>query len=199
MFILSEVLELFFNYRFYQNKEYEELMQSLTGKSFQIELIELQYPIILYFNRYRIYVFDNWNNRLTCKIRTSLLDIYRLLININFKYHMNNVYFEIQGDLKETQNLIKFIDERLLNVLKFYINASVLKKIHYQIQHICNFLQNRINIIKLCLDSAVTDEWKIVPHYLAVLWFYKKICYLIIQERHLFKRLESLEKYYNVF
>lgn len=199
MLIFSELIELFLNHYLYQQKERLLLIQPLYEKTFKIEFSELQYPFILFFKKNHIYIYNNWHDHLTCIIRIQLKDIFTWLLNPNPK-QKNNIYFEIQGDLTAIQNLIIFIHEMSPNFLKTYfgnIKQYVFNQTQYNVQRLLKILTKEINIIKTCINLAITDEWKLVPHHLEVLWLIKKVLFLKKKEKYLLNRIQNLEKYYN--
>lgn len=196
MFIFNELLELFFNYFFFRKKEQLILIQSLQNKIFKIEISELQHPIILYFDTQRIFFFDNWNNSITCTIRTNLHSILILSIKPNI-HKINSIHVAINGDFIAAQNLIKYIHKILSDIIKIYfpyISQLILKKEYFNKKYSITSLKSVIKITKLCINSAITNEWGLMPHYLEVLWFYKNIRTLNKKQRLLNNRLTDLEK-----
>lgn len=197
MLILNELLELFCNSYLYQKKEFLILIQPLQEKVFKIEFSDFQYSFILYFSSHHIYIFNNWHGRLSCEISTHLKDVLLLLISSNIKQEINNIYFEAKGDFIAIHDLIKLINQIFLNFSKqFFININnyLFNQIYSYMHGISESLKKKLNITKLCLNLAVTDEWRLVPHHLELLWFYKKIYVLTTQKQYLLKRLKKLEK-----
>lgn len=195
MLILIELLEFFLNYFFLEQKKWLFLIHPLQEKVFKIEFLEFKNSIFLFFSNNRIYIFNTWHSDLTCIFKIRLNMIFMLLMKLKKMQNFNSYSCcEIIGDLETAKNFIKFWDEVLSFFLKFHINNFIFLKVWNYVQYLYKFFKKRIDIAELCLNIALTDEWKVIPHNSELLWFYRKIYTLKLKEKQLFKRLKDLEK-----
>lgn len=194
--ILSELLELVLNYFIYQSSDRLLLIQPLYGKTLKIDFLEFQYSLILYFDENQVFIFNEWIGLFHCIIKIRLKDLFLYTFETCMKKNDYSIPLEIKGDLRTTQDLIKLIHEIRLFLSFFSCSNSVIfEGIYFFKKYFFNFFQKKINFIKLCLGLAISDEWKLIPNSIELLWFYKDVYNLKIRMEFLSKRLKFLEKY----
>lgn len=194
--VLTAALETALNQLLFRDRSMKAARQRLLGKTLQIELAELDVPLVLIFSEHRLDVVSQWDDRADCRLKTRLTVLMKLRDRQHLSALMRSGDLIIEGDIQVAQQFIGLLDLAEFDPAEWLapylgdVVAQGLSQTAHKTLGICRRIFHRQQHI---LSETLTEEWRLAPGKLENAWFHDEIAALEKSAEMLSERLAKLE------
>ncbi|KHN53113.1 ubiquinone biosynthesis protein UbiJ [Pectobacterium fontis] len=170
--------------------------QRLQGKTLQIELAELDVPVVLVFNEQRLDVVSQWGELADCRLKTRVPVLMKLRDRQQLSSLMRSGELVIEGDIHVVQQFIILCDLAEFDPAEWlapYVGDIVAQGLSQTAQKTFSFLKRSLHRQQHFLAETVTEEWRLAPGKLENAWFHEEVVALEKSADMLSERLAKLE------
>ncbi|MBA0165935.1 SCP2 domain-containing protein [Pectobacterium sp. CFBP8739] len=170
--------------------------QRLQGKTLQVELAELDVPLVLVFNEQRLDVVSQWDEPADCCLKTRVPVLMKLRDRQQLSSLMRSGELVIEGDIQVVQQFIVLVDLAEFDPAEWlspYLGDIVAQGLSQTAQKTLSFLRRSLHQQQHFLSETLTEEWRLAPGKLENAWFHEEIVALDKSADVLSERLAKLE------
>ncbi|MEH2922730.1 SCP2 domain-containing protein [Samsonia erythrinae] len=182
--------------RFSCDRSMKSARLRLQGKTLQIELAELDAPLVLVFNEQRLDVVSQWGEPADCRLKTRLPVLMTLRDRQQLSPLMRSGELVIEGDIQVVQQLIVLLDLVEFDPAEWlspYMGDIVAQGLSQTVQKTLSLLRGALRQQQHFLSETLTEEWRLAPGKLENAWFHEEIIALGESVDMLSERLAKLE------
>ncbi|MCG8708319.1 SCP2 domain-containing protein [Brenneria sp. 4F2] len=194
--VLTAALETALNQLLFRDRSMKAARQRLLGKTLQIELAELDVPLVLIFSEHRLDVVSQWDDRADCRLKTRLTVLMKLRDRQHLSALIRSGDLIIEGDIQVAQQFIGLLDLAEFDPAEWLapylgdVVAQGFSQTAHKTLGICRRILHRQQHI---LSETLTEEWRLAPGKLENAWFHDEIAALEKSAEMLSERLAKLE------
>ncbi|MEE3652237.1 MULTISPECIES: ubiquinone biosynthesis protein UbiJ [unclassified Brenneria] len=194
--VLTASLETALNQLLFRDRGMKAARQRLHGKTLQIELSELNAPLVLIFSEHRLDVMSEWGEPADCRLKTRLPVLMKLRDRQHLSSLMRSGDLIIEGDIQVVQQFIGLLDLAEFDPAEWlapYLGDVVAQGLSQTAQKTLNILRRTLRGQRHALSETLTEEWRLAPGKLENAWFQDEIAALEKSTDNLAERLAKLE------
>lgn len=194
--LVTAGLETVLNTFLWRDRALKPARQRLLGKVLRIELQELSDPVVLVFSERQLDVLGAWEGEADCTVRTRLSVLPQLRNRQQLTALIRSGDLEVQGDLQVVQNTVTLCDLAEFDpaeLLAPYTGDVVAEGFSKVLRGGARFLLHGVQRQQRYVAEAITEEWRLAPGPLELIWFAEETAALERTLATLEKRLETLE------
>ncbi|QTF06680.1 SCP2 domain-containing protein [Brenneria izadpanahii] len=194
--VLTAALETALNQLLFRDRSMKAARQRLHGKTLQIELAELDVPLVLVFSEHRLDVVSQWEDRADCQLKTRLAVLMKLRDRQHLSSLMRSGDLIIEGDIQVAQQFIGLLDLAEFDPAEWlapYLGDIVAQGISQTAQKTLGAFHRILCRQQRVLSETLTEEWRLAPGKLENAWFQDEVAALEKSTENLAERLAKLE------
>lgn len=194
--LLTAAIETSLNYLLFRERSLKAARTRLAGKVLRIELQELSSPLTLVFSEQKVDVLGQWDGDANCTVTTRLSVLQKLRDRQQLSPLMRSGELIVDGDISVVQQLVALFDLIEWEPAEFlapYIGDVAAQGVSQAVNSGFRFLQRGIKQQQSYVAQTVTEEWKLAPGPLEVVWFSEEVSAVTRELDALEKRFEKLE------
>jgi ubiquinone biosynthesis protein UbiJ len=162
----------------------------------RIELQELNAPLTFVFSEQKIDVLGQWDGEADCTVTTKLSVLRKLRDRQQLSPLMRSGELIVEGDISVVQQfsaLFELVEWEPAELLAPYLGDVAAQGISQAISGGFRFLTQGVKQQQSYVAQTLTEEWKLAPGPLEVVWFSEEVSALTRELDALDKRFEKLE------
>jgi len=194
--LLTAAIETPLNYLFFKERSLKTARMRLVGKILRVELQELNSPLILVFSEHKVDVLAQWDGDADCTVTTRLSVLQKLRDRQQLSPLMRSGELIVDGDISVVQQLVglfDLIEWEPAELLAPYIGDIAAQGISQAVSGGFRFLQRGVKQQQSYVAQTITEEWKLAPGPLEIVWFSEEVSALSRELDALDRRFEKLE------
>ncbi|PWC12228.1 hypothetical protein B4923_10275 [Brenneria roseae subsp. americana] len=194
--VLTATLETALNQLLFRDRSMKAPRQRLQGKTLQIELSELDAPLVLVFSEQRLDVISQWEEPADCQLKTRLSVLMKLRDRQNLSALMRSGDLVIEGDIQVAQQFIVLLDLAEFDPAEWlapYVGDIVAQGLSQTAQKTLSLFSRTLCRQQHVLSETITEEWRLAPGKLENAWLHDEITALETSAERLSERLAKLE------
>ncbi|WP_372880915.1 SCP2 domain-containing protein [Psychromonas sp.] len=164
--------------------------KQLNGTVIGVLLKELNKPLYFVISTQQIDILSKYEGQTDCFIRLNLSALKELQNNHQLTHLIKTEQLEVEGDINTVQRFASLITEMDIDWeehLSSYVGDVLAHKLCYQLKQCRQNLSLRIKTIEKHSSEYITEELKIAPGALEVMYFCEQV-------NDIQKQTEALEK-----
>lgn len=192
--LITAAIETSLNSVLFRDKSLKAARLRLAGKVLSIELREVSFPLLLVFSERQVDVLSQWDGDADCTVTTNVAVLAKLRDRQQLSPLMRSGELIVEGDIQVVQQLITLLDLAEWEPSEWlapYIGDIAAETIGQAIQKSNRFLSKQFQ--QHYVAEAITEEWKIAPAPLEVVWFNEEIDATARATEALTARLATME------
>lgn len=194
--LLTAAIETSLNYLLFRERSLKAARTRLVGKILRVELQELSSPLTFVFSEHRIDVLGQWDGDADCTVTTKLSVLQKLRDRQQLSPLMRSGELIVEGDISVVQQfsaLFELVEWEPAELLAPYLGDVAAQGISQAVSGGFRFLKQGVKQQQSHVAQALTEEWKLAPGPLEVVWFSEEVSALARELDALDKRFEKLE------
>ncbi|MDN5679380.1 MAG: SCP2 domain-containing protein [Ewingella sp.] len=194
--LLTAGIETSLNYLLFRERGLKAARTRLVGKVLRIELQELNAPLTFVFSEQKIDVLGQWDGEADCTVTTKLSVLQKLRDRQQLSPLMRSGELIVEGDISVVQQfsaLFELVEWEPAELLAPYLGDVAAQGISQAISGGLRFLRHGVKQQQSYVAQTLTEEWKLAPGPLEVVWFSEEVSALTRELDALDKRFEKLE------
>ncbi|AOF16526.1 TPA: SCP2 domain-containing protein [Yersinia enterocolitica] len=194
--LITAAIETSLNSVLFRDKSLKAARLRLAGKMLSIELREVSFPLLLVFSERQVDVLSQWDGDADCTVTTNVAVLAKLRDRQQLSPLMRSGELIVEGDIQVVQQLITLLDLAEWEPSEWlapYIGDIAAETIGQAIQKSNRFLSKQFQQQQHYVAEAITEEWKIAPAPLEVVWFNEEIDATARATEALTARLATME------
>lgn len=194
--LLTAAIETPLNYLLFRDRSMKAARTRLAGKVLRVELQELSAPLTFVFSEQKIDVLGQWDGVADCTVTSKLSVVHKLRDRQQLSPLMRSGELVVDGDISVVQQLVALLDMAEWEPAEFlapYVGDIAAQGVSQAVQGGFRFLQKGLKHQQNYVAQTLTEEWKMAPGPLEVVWFSDEVSALVRELDALDKRLEKLE------
>nr|WP_113867939.1 SCP2 domain-containing protein [Brenneria salicis]NMN90104.1 ubiquinone biosynthesis protein UbiJ [Brenneria salicis ATCC 15712 = DSM 30166]RBP60477.1 ubiquinone biosynthesis protein UbiJ [Brenneria salicis ATCC 15712 = DSM 30166]RLM30112.1 hypothetical protein BHG07_12525 [Brenneria salicis ATCC 15712 = DSM 30166] len=194
--VLTASLETALNQLLFRDRSMKAARQRLQGKNLQIELAELDAPLVLIFNEQHLDVISQWGEPADCQLKTRLSVLMKLRDRQHLSALMRSGDLVIEGDIQVAQQFIGLLDLAEFDPAEWlapYLGDIVAQGLSQTAQKTLRLFGQTLCRTQRALSETLTEEWRLAPGKLENAWLHDEIAVLEKSAERLSERLAKLE------
>ncbi|CNE44877.1 ubiquinone biosynthesis protein UbiJ [Yersinia enterocolitica] len=194
--LITAAIETSLNSVLFRDKSLKAARLRLAGKMLSIELREVSFPLLLVFSERQVDVLSQWDGDADCTVTTNVAVLAKLRDRQQLSPLMRSGELIVEGDIQVVQQLITLLDLAEWEPSEWlapYIGDIAAETIWQAIQKSNRFLSKQFQQQQHYVAEAITEEWKIAPAPLEVVWFNEEIDATARATEALTARLATME------
>lgn len=194
--LITAALETGLNRLLYRESSMKAARLRLAGKILRIRLQELDTPITLVFSERQVDVVGEWAGDADCTVTTRLGVLRKLRDRTQLSPLMRAGELVVEGDLQVVQRLVALLDMaewEPADLLAPYVGDIAAQGLSQAARKGFSFFTSSFVRQQGHLSEALTEEWRLAPSPLEVVWFNEEADALARQLEALDARLNTLE------
>ncbi|MEE3663371.1 SCP2 domain-containing protein [Brenneria sp. g21c3] len=194
--VLTAALETALNQLLFRDRSMKAARQRLSGKTLQIELAELDMPLVLVFSEHRLDVLSQWEDGADCRLKTRLAVLMKLRDRQHLSSLMRSGDLIIEGDIQVAQQFIGLLDLAEFDPAEWlapYLGDIVAQGVSQTAQKTLGAFNRLLCRQQHILSETLTEEWRLAPGKLEHAWFQDEVAALDKSAEKLSERLAKLE------
>ncbi|WP_176393565.1 ubiquinone biosynthesis protein UbiJ [Yersinia kristensenii] len=176
--LITAAIETSLNSVLFRDKSLKAARLRLAGKVLRIELREVSFPLLLVFSERQIDVLSQWDGDADCIVKTDIAVLVKLRDRQQLSSLMRSSELIVEGDIQVVQQLVTLLDLAEWEPAEWlapYIGDIAAETIGQAVQKSSRFLSKQLQQQKNYLAEAITEEWKMAPAPLEVVWFNEEV------------------------
>lgn len=170
--------------------------QRLHGKVLRVVLKEFALPLVLCFSERQVDVLGEWEGEADCTVTTRLSVLPKLRDRQQLTALIRSGELDVNGDIQVVQNFVALSDLAELDpaeLLAPWTGDIAAEGISRILRRGANFLNHSARRQQRYVADALTEEWRLAPGALEVVWFAEEVAAVERAADNLTTRLEKLE------
>lgn len=176
--LITAAIETSLNSVLFSDKSLKAARLRLAGKVLRIELREMSFPLLLVFSERQVDVLSRWDGDADCIVKTDVTVLVKLRDRQQFSSLMRSGELIVEGDIQVVQQLVTLLDLAEWAPAEWlapYIGDIAAETIGQVVQKSSRFLSKQLQQQQNYLAEAITEEWKMAPAPLEVVWFNEEV------------------------
>ncbi|HEN3567502.1 TPA: SCP2 domain-containing protein [Yersinia enterocolitica] len=194
--LITAAIETSLNSVLFRDKSLKTARLRLAGKVLSIELREVSFPLLLVFSERQVDVLSQWDGDADCTVTTNIAVLAKLRDRQQLSPLMRSGELIVEGDIQVVQQLITLLDLAEWEPSEWlapYIGDIAAETIGQVIHKSNRFLSKQFQQQQHYVAEAITEEWKIAPAPLEVVWFNEEVDATARATKALTARLATME------
>ncbi|WP_181952452.1 ubiquinone biosynthesis protein UbiJ [Yersinia canariae] len=194
--LITAAIETSLNSVLFRDKSLKAARLRLTGKVLRIELREMNFPLLLVFSERQVDVLSQWDGDADCIVKTDITVLVKLRDRQQLSPLMRSGELIVEGNIQVVQQLVTLLDLAELEPAEWlapYIGDVAAETIGQVVHKSSRFLSKQLQQQQLYLAEAITEEWKMAPAPLEVVWFNEEVDAAARATEALSARLATME------
>lgn len=194
--LLTAAIETSLNYLLFRDRSLKTARTRLAGKVLRVELQELSSPLTFIFSEQKIDVLGQWDGAADCTVTSKLSVLQKLRDRQQLSPLMRNGELIVEGDISVVQQLVALFDLAEWEPAELfapYIGDIAAQGFTQALASSFRLVQNGLKRQQNYLAQTLTEEWKLAPGTLEVVWFNDEVSALARELDALDKRFNRLE------
>ncbi|WP_162526856.1 ubiquinone biosynthesis protein UbiJ [Yersinia canariae] len=194
--LITAAIETSLNSVLFRDKSLKAARLRLTGKVLRIELREMSFPLLLVFSERQVDVLSQWDGDADCIVKTDITVLVKLRDRQQLSPLMRSGELIVEGNIQVVQQLVTLLDLAELEPAEWlapYIGDVAAETIGQVVHKSSRFLSKQLQQQQLYLAEAITEEWKMAPAPLEVVWFNEEVDAAARATEALSARLATME------
>ncbi|ABX85439.1 SCP2 domain-containing protein [Yersinia pestis] len=189
--LITAALETVLNGVLFNDKSLKAARSRLVGKVLRIELREINFPLLFVFSERQVDVLSQWDDAADCLVKTDVAVLARLRDRQQLSPLMRTGELVVEGDIQVVQQLVALLD--LAEWLAPYVGDVAAESLGQAIHKSSGFLSRQLRQQQHYLAEAITEEWRMAPNLLKVMWFHEEVDATARATEALSSRLATME------
>ncbi|WP_186378078.1 ubiquinone biosynthesis protein UbiJ [Yersinia kristensenii] len=176
--LITAAIETSLNSVLFRDKSLKAARLRLAGKVLRIELREVSFPLLLVFSERQVDVLSQWDGDADCVVKTDIAVLVKLRDRQQLSSLMRSSELIVEGDIQVVQQLVTLLDLAEWEPAEWlapYIGDIAAETIGQAVQKSSRFLSKQLQQQQNYLAEAITEEWKMAPAPLEVVWFNEEV------------------------
>ncbi|MDA5545422.1 MULTISPECIES: ubiquinone biosynthesis protein UbiJ [Yersinia] len=176
--LITAAIETSLNSVLFRDKSLKAARLRLAGKVLRIELREMSFPLLLVFSERQVDVLSRWDGDADCIVKTDVAVLVKLRDRQQLSSLMRSGELIVEDDIQVVQQLVTLLDLAEWEPAEWlapYIGDIAAETIGQVVQKSSRFLSNQLQQQQNYLAEAITEEWKMAPAPLEVVWFNEEV------------------------
>lgn len=194
--LLTGALETSLNNLLFRDRSMKAARQRLAGKVLRIELEELASPLVLVFSELRVDVLGQSEDSADCTVRSRIPSLLKLRDRQQLPVLMRSGELTVEGDIQVVQQLVGLLDLAEWDPAEWlapYIGDIAAQGITQALGKGASLLKAGFMRRQQDMAEALTEEWRLAPGPLEVVWFNEEVDALARSAEALIARMDKLE------
>ncbi|CNC42022.1 ubiquinone biosynthesis protein UbiJ [Yersinia pseudotuberculosis] len=194
--LITAALETVLNGVLFNDKSLKAARSRLVGKVLRIELREINFPLLFVFSERQVDVLSQWDDAADCIVKTDVAVLARLRDRQQLSPLMRTGELVVEGDIQVVQQLVVLLDLAewdLAEWLAPYMGDVAAESLGQAIHKSSGFLSRQLRQQQHYLAEAITEEWRMAPNPLEVMWFHEEVDATARATEALSSRLATME------
>lgn len=195
--LLTGVLETSLNSLLFRDRSMKAARQRLTGKVLRIVLQEFSSPLVLVFSEQRVDVLAQSEDHADCTVQTRVPVLLELRDRQQLAPLMRNGELIVEGDIQVVQQLVGLLDLAEWDPAEWlapYIGDIAAQGISQIVDKSMKLLKSGIQRQQRYVAETLTEEWRMAPGPLEVVWFTEEVDAATRCVDALLARMDTLEE-----
>ncbi|CNH24506.1 ubiquinone biosynthesis protein UbiJ [Yersinia pekkanenii] len=176
--LITAAIETSLNSVLFRDNSMKAARLRLVGKVLRIELREMSFPLLLVFSERQIDVLSQWDGDANCIVKTEVAVLAKLRDRQQLSSLMRSGELIVEGDIQVIQQLVALLDLAEWDPTEWlapYIGDIAAETIGQAVHKSSRFLSKQLQQQQHYLAEAITEEWKMAPAPLEVVWFNEEV------------------------
>ncbi|BEN52226.1 SCP2 domain-containing protein [Serratia marcescens] len=191
--LLTAALETSLNNLLFRDRSMKAARQRLAGKVLRIELEELASPLVLVFSELRVDVLGQSEDSADCTVRSRIPVLLKLRDRQQLPVLMRSGELTVEGDVQQLVGLLDLAEWDPAEWLAPYIGDIAAQGITQALGKGASLLKAGFMRRQQDMAETLTEEWRLAPGPLEVVWFNEEVDALARSAEALFARMDKLE------
>ncbi|MGF2254220.1 ubiquinone biosynthesis protein UbiJ [Yersinia ruckeri] len=194
--LITAALETLLNSLLFRDRSLKAARSRLFGKVLRVELHELNQPLLLVFSDNQVDVLGEWEGSADCTVKTRFSALSKLRDRQQLSPLMRNGELVVDGDIQVVQQLVTLLDLAEWEPAEWlapYLGDIAAETIGLALRKGGRFWVNHLQQQQEYLAEALTEEWKLAPAPLEVIWFNEEVDAIARDVDALINRLVKME------
>lgn len=194
--LLTAAIETSLNYLLFRDRSLKAARIRLAGKVLRVELQELSSPLTFIFSEQKIDVLGQWDGATDCTVTSKLSVLQKLRDRQQLSPLMRSGELIVEGDISVVQQLVVLLDLAEWDpaeMLAPYIGDIAAQGFTQTLASGFSLVQNGLKRQQSYVAQTLTEEWKLAPGMLEVVWFNDEVSAMARELDALDKRFNTLE------
>lgn len=194
--LIAAAIETSLNSVLFRDKSMKTARLRLAGKVLRIELREISFPLLLVFSEQQIDVLSQWDGEADCIVKSEVAVLAKLRDRQQLSPLMRSGELIVEGDIQVVQQLVALLDLAEWEPAEWlapYIGDIAAESIGQAVHKSRRILSKQLRQQQHYLAEAITEEWKMAPVPLEVVWFNEEVDATVRATEALSARLAIME------
>lgn len=194
--LITAAIETSLNSVLFRDNSMKAARLRLAGKVLRIELLEMSFPLLLVFSERQVDVLSQWSGEADCRVKTDVAVLAKLRDRQQLSPLMRSGELIVEGDIQVVQQLVALLDLAEWEPAEWlapYIGDIAAESIGQIVHKSSRFLSKQLRQQQHYVAEAITEEWKIAPAPLEVVWFNEEVDAIVRATEDLSARLATME------
>jgi ubiquinone biosynthesis protein UbiJ len=194
--LLTGVLETSLNSLLFRDRSMKAARQRLVGKVLRIELEELSSPLVLVFSEQRVDVLGQSEDSADCTVQTRVPVLLKLRDRQQLSPLMRSGELIVEGDIQVVQQLVGLLDLAEWDPAEWlapYVGDIAAQGLSQMVGKGISLLKSGVQSQQRYVAEALTEEWRMAPGPLEVVWFNEEVDAAARSVEALIARMDKLE------
>ncbi len=194
--LFISVLESVLNNLLFQYHSMNLPRKLLIGKTLRIEIKELTFSIILIFSEQHVTVLEQYEDDVDCIVYSRILTLLKLRDSQILSVLIDCGEIIVEGEIQVVQQLLSLLylaEWDLAEWLAPYIGDIAAQTITQALDSKTILVQSNIQRWHDGIIEILTEEWRIIPSPIEVMWFKEEVNTIFYSTQELMARIKDLE------
>ncbi len=197
IFVLTAILETVFNRLLLRDPGMQSARLCLVGKVLCIEILEINAPLFVVFSTRRADILSKWEGYIDCRVKADFSVLYKMRDRQQLPLMMRSGELIVEGNIQVIQQVMTILDPAdwdLTEYLTPYLGDIVAQSVEQVLHQSMRFLNSSMQKQQQFWAGMLTEEYKLAPDPLQILWFYEEVDAITSSVDNLSARLAMMEK-----
>lgn len=194
--LLTGVLETSLNSLLFRDRSMKAARQRLVGKVLRIELEEFSSPLVLVFSEQCVDVLGQSEDSADCTVQTRVPVLLKLRDRQQLSPLMRSGDLIVEGDIQVVQQLVGLLDLAEWDPAEWlapYVGDIAAQGLSQMVGKGISLLKSGVQSQQRYVAEALTEEWRMAPGPLEVVWFNEEVDAAARSVEALIARMDKLE------
>lgn len=194
--LITAALETALNGVLFRDNSMKAARLRLVGKVLRIELREADFPLLFVFSERQVDILSQWDGDADCIVKTEVAVLAKLRDRQQLSPLMRTGELVVEGDIQVVQQLVALLDLAEWDPAEWlapYVGDVAAESLGQAIHKSRGFLGKQWQRQQRYLAEAMTEEWRVAPAPLEVVWFNDEVDATVRATEALSARLATME------
>lgn len=194
--LLTGLLETSLNSLLFRDRSMKAARQRLVGKVLRIELQQLSSPLVLVFSEQCVDVLGESEEVADCTLKTSIPVLMKLRDRQQLSPLIRSGELIVDGDIQVVQQLVGLLDLAEWDPAEWlapYVGDIAAESLGQAVSKVAGLLKSGWHNQQAYVAQTLTEEWRIAPGALEVVWFNEEVDTVARHVDALIARIDKLE------